>query len=101
MKELKPSWTAEQVAAAQQFGDKWRHFFARAGKAPAPPVPGLSVQADVAAVLAQHDATLMRYPNVVAVSEGTRMRKGIPTGEYVITVFVSQKLPPKALKRNA
>jgi hypothetical protein len=101
MKELKPSWTAKQMAAGQQFGDTWRGFFARAGKAPAPPVPGLSLQADLAAVRAQHDATLMRYPNVVGVSEGTRMRAGKPTGEPVITVLVSHKVPPKALQRNA
>jgi hypothetical protein len=101
MKELKPAWTVKQMTAGRQFGDTWRDFFAQAGKAPAPPVPGLSLQADLAAVRAQHDATLMRYPNVVGVSEGTRMRAGKPTGEPVITVLVSRKLPPKALQRNA
>jgi hypothetical protein len=52
-----------------------------------------------AAIRAKHEARLRAYPNVVGVTEGTRMRKGKPTNEPVIAVLVSRKVPRKSLAK--
>jgi hypothetical protein len=39
----------------------------------------------------------MAYPNVVAVSTGTRTRSGKPTGERCLVVYVTRKVPRSAL----
>jgi hypothetical protein len=45
------------------------------------------------AVRAAHEADLMRKANVVAVGIGFRQRGGEPTGEPVIVVSVTHKVP--------
>ena len=72
-----PSWTAEQIAAGERFKQGWMDFFGRGG-AGAPLVPpGPDAEPDSrAAIRAKHEARLLAYPNVVGVSEGTRMRRG-------------------------
>jgi hypothetical protein len=45
------------------------------------------------AVRAAHEADLMRRANVVGVGIGLRQREGEPTGEPVIVVSVTHKVP--------
>ena len=47
----------------------------------------------MAAVLARHEAELLRYPNVVAVAPGIRTKRGRPTGEACVVVYVERKIP--------
>ena len=95
-----PSWTAEQIAAGERFKQGWMDFFGRGG-AGAPLVPpGPDAEPDSrAAIRAKHEAWLLAYPNVVGISEGTRMRRGKPTNEAAIVVLVSRKLPRKSLTK--
>jgi hypothetical protein len=51
----------------------------------------------VAEVRARHEQELLRYPNVVGVAIGSRMRQGAPTGEPCLVVYVERKLPPDQL----
>ena len=97
---LGPSWTAQQIAAGERLKRGWMDFFGRVG-AGAPVVPpGPDAEPDShAAIRAKHEARLLAYPNVVGVSEGTRMRRGKPTHEPAIVVLVSRKLPRKSLTK--
>lgn len=52
-----------------------------------------SQQAGLAQARSRHEPALMRYPNVVGVSEGGRMRGGRPTGESSLVVYVERKIP--------
>lgn len=53
--------------------------------------------AKVAQVLARHEAELMRYPNVVGVSQGIVMKGGEPSSETGIVVYVQHKVPESEL----
>jgi hypothetical protein len=95
---LGPTWTAEQIAQGERFGQAWLDFFGREG-APAP-VPGLDADAARrAAARAKHEAQLLGFPNVVGVIDGVRMRGGKPTDEPAIVVLVSRKVPCKSLAK--
>jgi hypothetical protein len=97
---LGPSWTAEQIAAGERFKQGWLDFFGRSGAAASAVPPGLEAEAGSrAAIRARHEARLLAYPNVVGVTEGTRIRKGKPTNEPVIAVLVSRKVPRKSLAK--
>ncbi|CRK61605.1 hypothetical protein [Alloactinosynnema sp. L-07] len=52
-----------------------------------------SDSARVAAVRARHEADLMGRANVVAVSEGSRVRGGVDTGQVCLVVYVARKVP--------
>ena len=97
---LEPSWTAEEIAAGERFKEGWLEFFGSLG-ANARVVPlGLDAEAGTrASILTKHEAQLLAYPNVVGVTEGTRMRRGKPTNEPVIVVLVSRKVPRKSLTK--
>jgi hypothetical protein len=73
---LGPSWTAEQIAAGERFKQGWLDFFGRLGAAEPEVPPGLDLEAGRAAIRAKHEARLLAYPNVVGVTEGTRIRRG-------------------------
>jgi hypothetical protein len=74
---LGPSWTAEQIAAGERFKQGWLDFFGRLGASAPEAPPVLDAEAgNRAAIRATHEARLLAYPNVVGVTEGTRMRKG-------------------------
>jgi hypothetical protein len=95
-----PSWTAEQIAAGERFKQGWLDFFGRPGAAAPEVPPGLDAEAGSrAAIRAKHEARLLAYPNVVGVTEGTRMRGGKLTNEPVITVLVSRKIPRRSLTK--
>lgn len=53
--------------------------------------------ANLEAIQARHQATLMGYPNVIGVATGTRSRGGQPTGERCLVVYVTRKVPRSAL----
>jgi hypothetical protein len=53
---------------------------------------------EIAATQAVHEQELMEKANVVGVAIGHRYVRGQDTGELCITVFVSVKLPPEALR---
>jgi hypothetical protein len=55
----------------------------------------------IADVRARHEAELMRYPNVVGVADGIATRRGEPTGEQSIVVYVSRKVPAGELAADA
>jgi hypothetical protein len=97
---LGPSWTAEQIAAGERFKQGWLDFFGRLGAAPPEAPPVFDAEAgNRAAIRATHEARLLAYPNVVGVTEGTRVRKGKPTKEPMIAVLVSRKVPRKSLTK--
>lgn len=95
-----PVWSDGQIKAGEQMRDNWAQFAAeRQSAANAPPQDVLSrvKSAKVSRVQAQHEDELMRYPNVIGVASGMRMRQGKPTGEHCLVVYVSKKIPPDAL----
>jgi hypothetical protein len=94
------SWTAEQIAAGERFKQGWLDFFGRRGAAVPEAPPVFDAEAgNLASIRATHEARLLAYPNVVGVTEGTRMRRGKLTNEPVITVLVSRKVPRKSLAK--
>lgn len=56
--------------------------------------------ARIAAVQSRHEGRLLRYPNVVGVSAGTRVRAGRPTGEPCLVVYVTAKVPAATLAES-
>jgi hypothetical protein len=97
---LGPSWTAEQITAGERFKQGWLDFFDRPGaEAPAMLSEFIAETGSRTAIRAKHESRLLAYPNVVGVSEGTRIRRGKPTDEAVIVVLVSQKVPRNRLTK--
>lgn len=100
---LGPSWSREQRAAGERFRHAWEQFASRSqttAATPAPPFPGGPAAGRIAEVRARHEAELMRYPNVVGVGDGICTKKGKPTGEPCLVVFVARKIPPKKLAKD-
>jgi hypothetical protein len=106
-RDLGPHWSDEQRAAGERLRQSWEGFFTagrdqRGEGAPPGREPSLPRVEDLSftAVRARHEATLLRYPNVVAVAEGVRSRRGRPTGERCLVVYVSRKVPRAELRPN-
>ena len=57
--------------------------------------------AEIAAIQARHDASLMRYPHVVGTGIGYRRRDGQTTEELCLVVMVNQKLERSELPAHA
>ena len=95
-KDPPPTWSAEQKAAGDRMREAWDEFF-RATPARKTDEPFSGHDARLLDVRARHEAELMRYPNVVGVADGIRMRDGKPTGEPAIIVFVERKVPRQDL----
>jgi hypothetical protein len=97
-RELGPNWTKKQEKAGKRSGKAWEEFFAKGeqqgGRSQQPDLAG---EAKAAEVQQRHEAELLRYPNVVGVATGIRTRKGKPTGERCLVVYVERKLPRKRL----
>src|SRR5262245_41676227 len=100
-RELKPSWTAEEKRRGERNGKAWESFFAKrdAGGPPSDHAHAAEYAA-IADIQQRHQDQLLRYPNVVGVAAGIRMRKGKPTGEPSLIVYVSRKRPKKSLKAD-
>jgi len=99
-REIKPSWTTEEKSQAEQQRRQWEAFFtgretatrgSRSGQAE------ITKAAAIDEIQQRHLAELLHYPNVVGVASGIRMRRGKPTGEPCIVVYVSPKVPKKNL----
>lgn len=92
--KLEPVWSEEQLAAGRRTRDAWEEFFSGAEQAQTPRRPSMRPEElRVAEVRARHEQELLRYPNVVGVAVGVRMRRGTPTGEPCLVVYVERKLP--------
>lgn len=98
-RELKPSWTAEEKRLGEQNRKAWETFFAKreAGGSSSDHAHAAEYAA-IADIQQRHQDKLLRYPNVVGVATGIRTRKGKPTGEPSLVVYVSRKRPKKDLK---
>lgn len=97
---LEPTWPAEERQAGERLRDAWEEYFsAREGQAgEISGRPSMRPEdAHIIEVRARHEAELLRYPNVVGVSTGVRTRRGAPTGEPCLIVYVDRKLPPDQL----
>jgi hypothetical protein len=106
-RDLGPHWSDEQRAAGERLRRSWEEFFTaglgqRGEGEPSGREPSLPRVEDLsfAAVRARHEASLLGYPNVVAVAEGVRTRRGRPTGERCLVVYVSRKVPRPELRPN-
>ena len=102
-KDLKPDWSKEQKAEGKRIKKAWEVFFSE-GEAEsetskstflAPPK-----KMSITKIRAAHEVTLLRYPNVVGVSEGIRTKRGKPTGEPCIVVYVDRKIPKVRLEKS-
>lgn len=85
-----PAWTADDIAAGEQAAQTWKTFASNTGDSAGGGAFSAG-SASVAEVLARHEAELMAYPNVVAVSDGI-CRTGDEAGQACINVYVSQKV---------
>jgi hypothetical protein len=99
---LGPTWTEDEIAAGKRFGEAWVDFFGREGAAAPLSPPGLGPNsARLSSIRAKYEARLLRYPNVVGVTDGVRMRGGRPTEEPAIVVLVSRKVSRKSLAKSS
>jgi hypothetical protein len=98
-KDPPPTWSADEKAAGERMREAWDEFF-RAGPARKTDEPLSGHDARLLDVRTRHEAELMRYPNVVGVADGIRMRDGKPTGEGTIVVYVERKVPRKDLSER-
>ena len=93
-RELGPTWSVEDREAGERFGQAWKkHFRAAEEQHPAEAASAFGRDTSVIQVLDRQGPALMRYPNVVGVSEGIRTRAGMPTGEPCLVVYVERKIP--------
>lgn len=103
MSKLKPSWSKQQQAAGERMRQAWEKFFSPAqssGATRGKPPSDFSEEQWIAAVQARHEAELLRYPNVVGVAIGIRTKRGKPTGERCLVVYVERKIPRPKLSKN-
>jgi hypothetical protein len=99
---LGPTWTSDEIAAGKRFGEAWLEFFARKGAAAQVSPPGLDpTSARLSTIRAKYEARLLRYPNVVGVTDGVRMRGKRPTEVPAIIVLVSRKISRKSLAKSS
>lgn len=91
-KELNPSWTKQQKAEGEKQKRSWEDFFSKTGAEEETPFSHPSESAKIAKALAQHETELMGYANVVGVATGIQTKKGQPTGEPCVVVFVQKKI---------
>ena len=102
-KELHPSWSEQDQAAGERMRQAWEEFFSgekKAGESSANPFSASADHHSIAAVRNKHESSLMRYPNVIGVAEGVRMRRGKPTGEVCLVVYVERKVPRSKLSED-
>lgn len=95
---LGPAWTPDDIAAENDAAEKWKTFASNTGDDTGG-TPFGAGSGKVTEVLARHEADLMAYPNVVAVSDGI-CKVGDDAGKACINVYVSQKVASDALKAD-
>lgn len=98
-----PDWSDEEKAEGEKMSKAWEAYFSEAKSenqnSSAPLTDG--EEAKIAQIQAQHEAELLKYPNVVGVAPGIQTKAGKPTGEPCIVVYVSKKLPKSKLAKGA
>lgn len=102
-RELQPVWTREEREKGARLHKMWEDFFSEQEKSRQPselPRAEIEEAGKVAKVRERHEAELLAYPNVVGVAEGIRTRRGKPTGERCIVVYVERKVPRKKLSKR-
>ena len=100
-----PQWSKKEIRAGQKMHQAWEEFFAaedekRDAEKAMKRTKAALAGGEVARVLSRHEVDLLRYPNVVGVSEGVRMSGGRPTGEPCVTVLVDRKVPESDLAKD-
>jgi len=101
--KLPSTWSAEDAKKGARQAEVWMKFFAGdtwVKRQSSSGARGADETSRVAAVRAAHEAALMRYPNVVGVSEGIEVKRGRPTGAPCITVYVTRKVPKANLSKS-
>lgn len=98
-RELAPIWSERERAAGERSGEAWEQFFASSGEEPGHGGSALGGEQEqkVRDVRARYEEELVRYPNVVGVTTGIRTKRGKPTGEPCLVVYVSRKVPDESL----
>ncbi len=102
-KDLHPIWSEQQQLKGKRMHQVWEQFFSESKQTEQGAEQSFSQRSEdlqLSAVLAQHEAALMSYPNVIGVADGIRMRRGKPTGERCLVVFVNRKLPKSKLRKS-
>jgi hypothetical protein len=100
-KELPPSWSKQDQSKGKRMHRAWEHFFSetqKAEKGRAGFLPDRFEDQGLSAALAKHEAALLSYPNVIGVAPGIRTRRGRPTGEHCLVVYVNRKIPKSKLR---
>jgi hypothetical protein len=91
--------TPQKRGAGKRVARAWEEFFSGQGGKKASRL--LSQGASkIAEVRARHETDIMRRANVVGIAEGIRTRKGKPTGEPCLVVYVVRKVPRARLSPN-
>lgn len=101
--ELKPNWSEEQRAAGERLRKSWEAFSSAAGRAEESSegsMLGPAEEQRITALQARHQAKLLRYPNVVGLAPGIRTKRGKPTGERCLVVYVERKTPKAKLAKS-
>lgn len=102
-KELPPNWSKQDRLKGKRMSRVWEQFFSgtqNAGKGRAPLSPNHPGEQVHSAVLARHERALLSYPNVIGVAQGIRTRRGKPTGEHCLIVYVNRKIPKSKLQAS-
>jgi hypothetical protein len=102
-KKIHPGWSKKDQLKGKRMHQAWEQFFSEKGQAEK--TPGFTISGEpedrrLSAVFSQHEAALMKFPNVIGVAEGIRTRSGKPTGERCLVVYVSRKIPRSKLRRK-
>jgi hypothetical protein len=96
---LRSGWSESDVKKGARQAKAWMDFFA-GEEWTRTQSPAGSRPSRIAKVRAKHEAELMRYPNVVGVSEGIEVKRGKPTGKQCIVVYVKRKVPKAKLAKR-
>jgi len=99
-KKLHPSWSKQDQLKGERMHQVWEQFFSQRQPTEEGSVPSVfdrAVDQRLSAARVKHEAALLSYPNVVGVAEGIRTRRGKPTGDRCLVVYVSRKLPKSKL----
>lgn len=103
MKRLRSGWSESDTKKGARQAKAWMDFFAGEewSQTQSPrSVDAAAQTARIAEVRARHEPELMRYPNVVGVSEGIEVKRGKPTGRLCIVVYVKRKVPKAKLAKR-
>lgn len=100
-KKIPPGWSEQEQLKGQRMHQAWERFFSDRQQTEKDAVRSVfddAADQTISAARVKHEATLLSYPNVVGVAEGVRTRRGKPTGEPCLVVFVSRKFPKLKLR---